>query len=381
MKNKLINGVLLFLIALLSVSCATTSKISRETSENAKNIEPPEGKSMVYVYRTSAFGFAVGLRVDLNNSRLGDFYPKRFYLCTLEPGKYVFTGKGENHDDLLMTIEPNKKYYIKVSPKMGFASARVGLEMVHPIEGNSDVQKCQMIGSTNNASPIANQTVKKKEDQEIKNVAEQKQIQPNVTQSYTPPNSVKSNSTLPQYSLRAGFNLSSLKTENKSDYEKLKPGFHIGGAVAFPITEYISVEPGLLFSTKGESYKYSGINSSINLNYLEIPINGVYKVDIGGKDVLINAGPYLGISLGGKQRMSNEGDIEKNKLEPETIDYGLNAGASLLIDSYSIGLNYGLGLADVFDGNIKNRVISLSVGYRLGTEPDILRNKDLFFNK
>ena len=371
MKKKLLNGGLLFLVAIVYLSCAT-SKISRETSENFKNMQPPDGKSMVYVYRTSAMGFAVGLRVDLNNNRLGNFYSKRYFLCTLEPGKYVFTGIGENQDDLILTTESDKKYYIKVKPKMGFAAARVGLELMHPVEGNSDVQKCKIIGSTDNISPFAPQAVAKEEVPEVKNEMEQKQIQPNVAQSYTPSQSVESNSVSPQFSVKAGFNLSELKTENKSDYDRLKPGFHIGAAVSFPISEYLAVEPGLLFSTKGESYKYSGYSSSSNLNYLEIPLNGVYKVDIVGKNILLNAGPYLGISLGGKQKTSRDGNINKVKLEPSTIDYGLNAGASLILDSYSIGLQYGLGLGDVFDNAVNNRIISLSVGYRLGNETDIL---------
>lgn len=377
MKNKLVNGVLLFLVAILYVSCAT-SKISRETSEDAKNMQPPDGKSLVYIYRTSAMGFAVGLRVDLNNNRLGDFYPKRYFLCTLDPGKYVFTGIGENQDDLILTTEPGKKYYIKVKPKMGFAIARVGLELIHPTEGNSDIQKCRMIGSMDNISPFAAQPVTNEEVPEVKKEMEQKQIQPKVAQSNMPSYPVSSNSASPQYSVKAGFNLSELKTVNKSDYDRLKPGFHIGGAVAFPISEYLAVEPGLLFSTKGESYKYSGINSSNNLNYLEIPINGIYQVNIEGLDFLLNAGPYLGISLGGKRKTSNDGNITKVKLEPETIDYGLNAGASLLIDSYSFGLQYGLGLANVFENAVHNRVISLAVGYKLGTETGILNLKNNF---
>ncbi len=180
------------------------------------------------------------------------------------------------------------------------------------------------------------------------------------------------------YGLKAGFNLSSLKTENKSDYDKLKPGFHIGGTAAFPLSEFLAVEPGLLFSTKGESYKYSGYNSSNNLNYIEIPINGIYKVDIGGNVVLLNAGPYFGISLGGKRKTSNDGNSTKVKIEPETLDYGLNAGASLLMEPYTFGLQYGLGLADVFDVTSNNRVISLSIGYRLGNKADIINLKNSF---
>lgn len=154
MKQILTKWILIVLSAILISSCATSSKISTEVSENAKNQKVPEGKSLVYVYRISSFGFAVGLNVSLNNNMLASFYPKKFYLCTLDPGKYVFTGNGENEDDIILVIEPNKKYYIEAKPKMGWAAARIELELHDQTEGNAGVQRCKMIGS-NSASILS----------------------------------------------------------------------------------------------------------------------------------------------------------------------------------------------------------------------------------
>ena len=108
----------------------------------------------------------MGLNVTLNNKVLGNFYPKRFYLCTLEPGKYVFTGLGENEDDLILTTEANKKYYIEVIPRMGFAVARVELNLRDQVTGNAGIQKCRMIGSTLDAVPISSQPVKPEQIQQ-----------------------------------------------------------------------------------------------------------------------------------------------------------------------------------------------------------------------
>lgn len=152
MKKRITHWILIILSAILISSCATSAKISTEVSDNAKNQKVPEGKSLVYVYRISSLGFAVGLNISLNNHMLASFYPKKFYLCTLDPGKYVFTGNGENEDDIILTIEPNKKYYIEAKPRMGWASARIELELHDQIDGNAGVQRCRMIGS--NATPI-----------------------------------------------------------------------------------------------------------------------------------------------------------------------------------------------------------------------------------
>ena len=160
MKQKISIILASVFVVFLLASCAVSSKISAEVSESAKNQKVPEGKSLVYVYRISSLGFAVGLNVSLNSKNLASFYPKRYYLCTLDPGKYVFTGNGENEDDIILTTEPNKRYYIEARPKMGFASARIGLELHDQVEGNKDIQRCKMIGSTDVAIPIASKTVK-----------------------------------------------------------------------------------------------------------------------------------------------------------------------------------------------------------------------------
>lgn len=143
-----------FIVVFFTTSCGVANKISTDVSENAKTMDPPQGKSLLYVYRISSLGFAVGLNVSANNQTLGSFYPKRFYLCTVDPGKYVITGHGENEDELILTIDPDKKYFIEAKPKMGFASARIELELHDQIEGNTHVQKCKMIGNSDSIKPI-----------------------------------------------------------------------------------------------------------------------------------------------------------------------------------------------------------------------------------
>jgi hypothetical protein len=160
MKQKISCIATFILVSCLICSCAVSSKIGKEASESAKNQKPPDGKSLIYVYRTSTMGFAVGLHVSLNNKMLGSFFPKNYYLCTVEPGKYIFTGHGENEDDLIITTKANNKYYIEARPRMGFISARIELDLRDQTEGNNGVQKCRMIGSTSDVNPITNQNSK-----------------------------------------------------------------------------------------------------------------------------------------------------------------------------------------------------------------------------
>ena len=82
------------------------------------------------------------------------------------------------------------------------------------------------------------------------------------------------------FGIKAGLNLSNMHYEEDavtySDGFKIKPGFHLGASVEYPINEMISFETALLLSTKG--YKHSGkddtgteVNSKASLFYIDIP--------------------------------------------------------------------------------------------------------------
>jgi len=156
MKKYITLSILVISIGLGLSSCSTSKLLPSDVSNSAKNLNPSEDKAIVYVFRTSSLGFAVGLDVDCNNKDLAVFYPKKFYLCVLEPGKYLFTGHGENEEELIVNIEANKKYYIEAIPQMGFLSARIELKQLDKIEGNRKVQKCKLIGMNAEAKEFLN---------------------------------------------------------------------------------------------------------------------------------------------------------------------------------------------------------------------------------
>jgi hypothetical protein len=118
------------------------------------------------------------------------------------------------------------------------------------------------------------------------------------------------------------------------------------------------------------------MNLNVNLNYLEIPINAIYKIEVGSSKLCINAGPYLGYALSGKTSIGEESESlavgSSDDDDLKALDYGFNIGAGIEInDAITIGLQYGLGLANLFidsDNGYKlnNRVIGISVGYMFG---------------
>lgn len=198
--------------------------------------------------------------------------------------------------------------------------------------------------------------------------------------------------------VRAGLNLSSVLVKDggitySDDYELLI-GFHIGTAIEFPINDQFVIQTGLLFTSRGfkdEQEFAADIAGEISkrelkksLYYLNMPLNGKIYVDAGSIRVYGLFGPYVGLGLFGKtkRRFEYGGNVDTYQSDVEwgddgsqsdfkRLDFGLNFGAGIEIKSFQIGVNYGLGLANIapderFVGDNKNRVIQLALGYNFG---------------
>ena len=196
-----------------------------------------------------------------------------------------------------------------------------------------------------------------------------------------------------EFGIKAGFNSSNMHIVSESWVlsSKMKTGFHIGATAEFPLTEIFSLETGLLLSTKGFTLKQlftkevHGYNyeSKVNLSslYLDIPITAKASSYIGGTKIYFVFGPYVGIGLSGTIKggeivdgvtTSYENDIEWGSdidSDFKRMDFGLIIGTGVELNSIQIGLNYSLGLANIFPQNnvkFRNRVLGISVGYKFG---------------
>ena len=237
-----------------------------------------------------------------------------------------------------------------------------------------------------------------------------------------------------KFGIKAGGNLCNMKFDIDRDYAdepdtKTKMGFHIGLITDIPLLEStLSLQPALLFSNKGYSVDFEkmlddefddiGVDMDdfegylrLNYNYIELPVNLVYK----NSGFQISAGPYFAVGIGGnlKHDFSFEADGEdfdsddlfdedSYKLQPvfgkvdddkyedflddedvielyRAFDFGLNLGVGYQVKSVLFNVGYSFGLtnltpkydADDYDmdedytENViqKNRVFTFSVSY------------------
>jgi hypothetical protein len=187
------------------------------------------------------------------------------------------------------------------------------------------------------------------------------------------------------WNVKGGINLSSFGGEDLNG-SKLNLNYQVGVGMDYALSKRISIQPSLLFITKGAKY-HSGLEkTTLNPQYIELPIMAAYKYRLSDKMKLaISAGPYIAYGIGGKfnDEISTGGSttlVEKNifgdrnnftnrPLTDNRLDYGLGAGAAIETNHFIVGLNASSGLKKILKDqltfkNARNVCYSLSVGYK-----------------
>ena len=187
------------------------------------------------------------------------------------------------------------------------------------------------------------------------------------------------------FGLRAGVNFQNINGKNSAGDKlenNVRTGFHAGLNAEVPLGTGFYVQPGVLYSQKGTEFKS---NDELQLSYIEVPVNLVYKPVLGTGRMLLGFGPYVGFGIDGKYKSASgaEGEvIFENEIpsspEPGVYVKRMDAGANLLAgyefaNKLSFQVNAQLGLMDIRPDapslpNDKSRWANtgfgLSVGYR-----------------
>jgi hypothetical protein len=161
---------------------------------------------------------------------------------------------------------------------------------------------------------------------------------------------------------------------------KLKPGLQLGAVGEYAFGDSWAISPGLLFTQQGMTYVMDDASMKYTLNYIQIPVYGQYKKEFSFADLLIQAGPYFGIGLGGKLKIKGAGEEDGNSKikfgkEPEDggdddvagymdkrMEGGLGIGVGLQFGSVQAMLHNTYGLTDMDkDQKAKNNGFVLSV--------------------
>ena len=206
-----------------------------------------------------------------------------------------------------------------------------------------------------------------------------------------------------KFGIKAGVSFSNVtdKAEdgNKSGTQNM-PGFLIGFTADLHLAGDFYIQPALQYVRKGFKQDNGGFygsatNFQVKADYIELPVNVLYKPKLGMGRLLLGAGPYIAYGSGGNWKSDTDiliGDVrEKGNGSVEfrndgsvrndseytygrPIDYGVNATLGYEFrERLSLQLTGMLGIANLVphfngyqpEGSLRNKGFGISIGYKL----------------
>tara|TARA_R110002124_G_scaffold254044_3_gene419534 strand:- start:33337 stop:33930 length:594 start_codon:yes stop_codon:yes gene_type:complete len=171
-----------------------------------------------------------------------------------------------------------------------------------------------------------------------------------------------------RFGAKAGLNIASIGGDayvtGFSGFDS-RTSFHLGGLVEIPITEKISIQPEVLYSSQGSKFNFGfGSNPDVKLDYINVPILGKYHIIEGLSGEL---GPVIGVLVNAKA--TGDGEDEDIKEFYKSTDIGVAIGASYRLPmGVFFSLRYNKGVTDINDdpdisAKNQNNVFQVSAGY------------------
>ncbi len=184
--------------------------------------------------------------------------------------------------------------------------------------------------------------------------------------------------------LKGGLNFASLNgVTSPSAAFSNSTGYHAGAYFLFKFTK-IGIQPEIIFSKQGHSFKTGTTNYTDNIDYINIPV--MLKLYLAG-GFNLQAGPQFGFVSKATGNVINtatgtitSGQDIKSFLQTTDVSVGVGLGWDLPF-GLNLGARYNIGVADInkytggtIPGGVatslgtssaKNQVFQLSVGYRL----------------
>ena len=152
-----------------------------------------------------------------------------------------------------------------------------------------------------------------------------------------------------EFGVKGGFNMSNLY-QSEADDNNVIYGFNAGVYATLPISDFIAIQPEILYTTKGAELDYNNAfaegNAKFKLNYIEVPL--LVRVNIT-KNFNVHAGGYASYLVSSK--VTGDGDINFDEAvdtdDLNKFDAGIAAGVGVDFNPISVGLRYNYGLTTV----------------------------------
>ena len=185
-----------------------------------------------------------------------------------------------------------------------------------------------------------------------------------------------------KFGVTAGITIASqkFKSSGLSITGDSKVGFTAGVLADLGLSENFAFQPGLNFTQKGSkfTFDFGGGSETVKetLNYIELPLNFLYKAPAGSGKFFAGLGPVLGYGISGKDKSGGQTeDVHFGSGADDSykaFEFSGNilagyevAGGFIVVASYNLGISNIINNPDSGDSG-KNRYFGIRVGYLFG---------------
>ncbi|TGX83196.1 PorT family protein [Palleniella muris] len=159
---------------------------------------------------------------------------------------------------------------------------------------------------------------------------------------------------------KVGMNIASL---TKADGADSRIGLAVGAEAEYQIEDRISLSAGLLYSMQGATASEDGVDETIKLDYINIPILANIYVT---KGLALKVGVQPGFNVTHKYKVEKGSASASDDIDGvKSFDFSIPVGASYEFSNLVLDARYNWGLTKVFkDANSKNSVFQITLGYK-----------------
>ncbi len=169
-----------------------------------------------------------------------------------------------------------------------------------------------------------------------------------------------------RFGIRGGLNATNISFENLPNKSE-RFGYHLGVFADVPVvSDFMSVQPELSFSTQGTAFEYLDQRQTLNMNYVDFLLPVAFH--LGSIDIQV--GPFASYLVSTPDyTVYNDNSVLVDAFQK--IDAGLTAGLSYNLNKLMFGIRFNKGFVDIskdnsrlFLGSGKNAVGQVSLGFK-----------------
>jgi len=173
-----------------------------------------------------------------------------------------------------------------------------------------------------------------------------------------------------EFGVRGGVSLADLFFDSDQGEPDTSPrtGITAGGTMTVPLADWLQVQVEAFYTQKGTEIDVDGAESSVWLDYVEVPV--LARVPVGGRAYLVG-GAAFGARVRARSRTAFGSTIEEIDIADDVArhDVGVVGGGGLELGRLLVDVRYTLGLVDVDADRrdsvrIRNRALAITAGVR-----------------